>query len=68
MLEKIPGCQLISRLWSILLMEADFNCINKILFCYRLLWNVHQYGFMPDAGVGDAIVFGKVHVHSLPKS
>ncbi len=40
MLEKIPGCQLISKLWLILLMEADFNCINKILFDYNLLWNV----------------------------
>ncbi len=36
MLEKIP------------LMEADFNCINKILFGYRLLWNVRQYVFLPD--------------------
>jgi hypothetical protein len=40
MLEKIPSSQPISKLWSILLMEADFNCINKILFGYRLLWNV----------------------------
>ncbi len=37
MIEKILGCQLISKLWSILLMEAYFNCINKILFDYRLL-------------------------------
>jgi hypothetical protein len=37
MLEKIPSCQLISKLQSILLMEVDFNCINKILFGYRLL-------------------------------
>jgi hypothetical protein len=48
MLEKIPSSQPISKLWSILLMEADFNCINKILFGYRLLWNVHGYGFMLD--------------------
>ncbi len=41
MLEKIPICQLISKLWLILLMEVDFNCINKILLGYRLLWNVH---------------------------
>jgi predicted transcriptional regulator len=32
MLEKILGCQLISKLRSILLMEADFNCLNKIIF------------------------------------
>jgi hypothetical protein len=40
MLEKIPGCQLISKLRPVLLMEAEFNCINKILFGYRLLWKV----------------------------
>jgi hypothetical protein len=40
MLEMIPSCQLISKLWLILLMEADFNCINKILFGYHLRWNV----------------------------
>jgi hypothetical protein len=55
MLEKIPGCQLISKLWSILLMEADFNCITKILFGYHLLWNVRRYGFMPDE------IFSKQH-------
>jgi hypothetical protein len=32
MLEKIPSCQLINKLRSILIMEADFNSINKILF------------------------------------
>jgi hypothetical protein len=32
MLEKIPGCQRIDKLRSILLMEADFNCVNKIVF------------------------------------
>jgi hypothetical protein len=48
MLEKIPSFELISKLRSILLMEADFNCINKILFGYRLLRNVRRYGFMPD--------------------
>jgi hypothetical protein len=31
MLEKIPGCALINKLWSILLMEADFNTTNKML-------------------------------------
>jgi hypothetical protein len=40
MLEKIPGCQLISKLRSILLMEADFNCLNKIIFGCRMLDSV----------------------------
>jgi hypothetical protein len=48
MLEKIPGCQLINKLRSILLMEADFNSINKILFGICMLNMVWLYGFMPD--------------------
>jgi hypothetical protein len=48
MLEKIPGCQLINILRLILLIEADFNSINKILFGIRMLNMVQLYGFMPD--------------------
>ena len=48
MLEKLPGCTLISKLCSILLMEADFNCVNKIIFGARMLRKVWQYGMMPD--------------------
>ena len=48
MLQKVPGCHLISKLRSILLMEADFNCANKILYGTRMLNNVRKYGFMPD--------------------
>ena len=32
MLEKIFGCSLISKLRSILLMEADFNATNKAIY------------------------------------
>ena len=48
MLEKVPGCTLISKLCSILLMEADFNCVNKIIFGSRMLGKVRQHGLMPD--------------------
>ena len=48
MLEKIPGCQRIDKLRSILLMEAEFNCVNKIVFGSRMLANVRQHGLMPD--------------------
>jgi hypothetical protein len=48
MLENISGCQLINKLRLILLMEADFNSINKILFGIRMLIMVQLYGFMPD--------------------
>ncbi len=40
MLEKIPVCQRINELRSILLMEADLNCVNKIVFGSRMLANV----------------------------
>ena len=48
MLEKVAGCSLISKLRSILLMEADFNCANKILFGGRMLDNVRHHSWMPD--------------------
>ena len=37
MLKKQPGVRLISKLRTILLMEADFNAANKILFGNRML-------------------------------
>eukprot|EP00804_Cyclotella_cryptica_P004495 CCRYP_017638-RA/>CCRYP_017638-RA protein AED:0.30 eAED:-0.69 QI:0/-1/0/1/-1/0/1/0/265 len=37
MLEKQPGVRMISKLCAILLMEADFNAANKILFGNRML-------------------------------
>ncbi len=40
MLEKAQGCALISQLRSILLVEADFNCTNKILYGIQMLDNV----------------------------
>ena len=48
MLEKTPGVRLLSQLRGILLMEADFNAANKIIFGQRMLQNVQQYKLMPD--------------------
>jgi hypothetical protein len=48
MLEKIPGCHLISKLCSILLMEKDFDCANKIIYGTCMLNNARKQGFMPD--------------------
>ena len=31
LLEKVQGVQLVDKLWAILLLEADFNCINKMM-------------------------------------
>lgn len=48
MLEKQPGVRLISKLRAILLMEADFNAANKILFGNRMLQQIRRYKLMPE--------------------
>ena len=48
MLEKMYGCTLISKLRAILLMEADFNFSNKMIFGVRMMDNVRQHGWMPE--------------------
>ena len=48
MLEKIRGCSEVSKLQSILLMEADFNTVNKIIYGHRMLQNVRRHQCMPD--------------------
>lgn len=48
MLEKMFGCTLISKLRSILLMEADFNFVNKQIYGIRMLDEVRKYKLMPD--------------------
>ena len=47
MLEKIFGCRLVTKLRLMLLMEADFNAANKIIFGNRMLANVRKYDLMP---------------------
>ena len=47
-LEKIPGNCLVSKLRAILLMEADFNANNKIIFGERMMEVVREYGLMED--------------------
>jgi hypothetical protein len=48
MLEKMFGCTLVTKLRAILLMEADFNSSNKIIFGERMLDNARCHGFMPE--------------------
>jgi hypothetical protein len=48
MLQKIFGCSLITKLRSILLMEADFNRANKTVFGIRMLEIVRRHGMMPE--------------------
>ena len=48
MLEKVSGVKLISKLQAILLMEADFNAANKIIFGQRMLQNARKYKLIPN--------------------
>ena len=47
-LGKQLGCTLINKLQAILLMEADFNFSNKILYGVRMMDNVRRFGLMPE--------------------
>ena len=48
MLEKVVGCTLVTKLRAILLMEADFNFSNKLIYGVRMLNNVRAHGYMPE--------------------
>lgn len=48
MLEKVSGCCLLDKLCSILLLEADYNAVNKLVYGNRMLDNVRQYGLMAE--------------------
>jgi len=48
MLEKMFGCALITKLRSILLMEADFNATNKIIYGQRMLQQARKYKLVPE--------------------
>ncbi len=48
MLEKIFRCALITKLRSILLMEADFNATNKVIYGHRMMDTVRKYKLMPE--------------------
>ena len=48
MLEKIFGRKLVSKLRAILLMEADFNSANKLVYGVNMLDNARKYKLMPD--------------------
>ncbi len=48
MLEKTLWVTLVSKLRAILLMEADFNATNKIVYGNRLMKNVCKHNQMPE--------------------
>ena len=37
LLEKVQGVQLVDKLQVILLLEADFNCMNKMIVAVRMM-------------------------------
>jgi hypothetical protein len=47
-LEKMFGCALVTKLQSILLMEADFNATNKIIYGQRMLQQARKYKLVPE--------------------
>jgi hypothetical protein len=48
MLEKMFSCALITKLRSILLMEADFNAASKIVFGQRMLDHARNHNLIPE--------------------
>ncbi len=48
MLEKVAGLALVNRLRAILLMEADFNFHNRIIFGRRMLERARAEGLIPE--------------------
>jgi uncharacterized protein (UPF0332 family) len=48
MLQKLFGCSLITKLRSILLMEADFNAANKLVFGIEMLQKARQHRLMSE--------------------
>ena len=48
MLEKMFDMWLVSKLCTILLMEADFNAMNKEVRDVRMLANVRKYRLIPE--------------------
>ena len=48
MLEKIAGVALVNKLRAILLLEADFNFCNKLIFGHRMLDLARAQGMVPE--------------------
>ena len=48
MLENVFSCSLVTKLRSILLMEADINLVNKKIYGGRISDNMRKYNLMPQ--------------------
>ena len=52
MLEKVPGNTNVQKLKAILLLEADFNVMHKIIFNNRLISSIERVNAIPIEVVG----------------
>ena len=52
MLEKIEGNIRVDKLRAILLMEADFNQVNKLMFGHRMIKQSEAHNRIPDEAYG----------------
>jgi hypothetical protein len=78
MLEKMFGCALITKLRSILLMEADFNSTNKLIYgqcmlhtarCYKLICEEiysERNRLADDGTLAKVLFYDIVHQTKLP--
>ena len=48
MVEKIAGVAVVTKLRTILLMEADFNCHNRTIFEDRMMKLARENGLVPE--------------------
>ena len=48
MLEKVAGVALVNKLRAILLMEADFNYMNKWIFGHEAINTMYALGYVAE--------------------
>jgi len=53
MLEKTLRVTLVTKLRAILLMEADFNVTNKIVYGDRMINNARKHNLMPEEKISE---------------
>ena len=62
MLEKSPGKILVEKLQAILLLEADFNVLYKIIFNGRILPTLERNNIIPSEIIGGRRSQSTLHV------
>ena len=62
MLEKVAGNVHIQKLWVILLLEADFNVMHKIIFNNRLILNIEAVNTILMEGIGGRWLQAATHL------